>query len=471
MRRTTAVAFLACLMVLLAVSGRGQQQEEPTQYDLWQRPGMRTTDDPRRIPVKAPEDPDTTTWALTGARLWDGTGRAPVAGATVLIVGNRIAAAGPGAAVEVPDGTVVVDVGGATVMPGLIDLHTHLAYHETPVDAYADTEALATVRAMEKLRRYLRAGITSLRDVASAGDVAFALKLGVRSGRITGPRIFPAGKLITATGGHGAERGALGTALVEHGEIREANGPDDFRAAVREQIKAGADVIKLGSNFTREEVAAAVDEAHQLGIRVTADAHTFYIRWAVEAGIDCIEHPLPRSQETIELMAARGTYAVPTLVPYIRIFDESGGYFGSISRRFYFSKEENLKMLRRLKEAGITMGIGTDLIYDWYRSLPDPYLTELQQFLAVGFTPAEALLAATRNGAEILGMLDRLGTLEAGKLADLIVVDGDPLADIEALRRIRTVVVDGKVAVADPAMDPAVRRTIGRESVIFAGDR
>lgn len=255
---------------------------------------------------------------------------------------------------------------------------------------------MATIRAIEKMGLYLRSGITSLRDVASRGDVAFALKDWVRQGRLAGPRIFPAGKLITGTGGHGAERGSIGTALVDHGEIREANGPDDFRRAVREQIKAGADYIKLGSNFTREEVAAAVDEAHQLGIRVTADAHTYFITWAV-------------------------------------------------------AKEDNFRMLQRLKAAGITMGIGTDLIYDWYQKLPEPYLIELKQFVAAGFTPMQTLQAATRNGAEILGMLDRLGTIETGKLADVLVVDGDPLANIDALRRVRYVFVDGRPLLARPA--------------------
>ena len=418
------------------------------EYNLWQRPGMKTSDDPRRIPVKEDPSSDREVWAICGVRLIDGTGKPPVDDAAVVIKGNQILDAGPCSQVAVPPGAKVIECRGETLLPGLIDLHVHLAYPETPIEAYSDTEARATVRGVNKLMSYLRSGITSVRDMASRGDVAFALKEGVKKGYVVGPRVFPSGKFITATGGHGTERTSFGTALVYHGEVREANGPYDFRAAVREQIKAGADYIKLGSNYTREEVAAAVDEAHQLGIRVTTDSHTYYIQWAVEAGIDCIEHPLPRTQETIELMKAKGTYSVPTLVPYIRIFDKSGGFYDSLSRRFSFSKGDNTNMLRRLKEAGITMGIGTDLVYDWYHDLPEPYLVELKQFLEVGFSALEVIRIATRNNAEILGMLDKLGTIEPGKLADLIVVEGDIVADLEALRKIRYVVANGRIVIS-----------------------
>jgi imidazolonepropionase-like amidohydrolase len=433
--------LLVCLAAL-TLSVSAQSQRPPEQYDLWQKPGTLTTDDPRKLPIKAPENPDRTVRVLRGGRVIDATGRPPIDNAVVVITGNRITSVGPAASVIVPAGATVLDASGATVLPGLIDLHTHLSYYDTLAGAAGDTEAEATVRGTDKLRRYLETGVTAVRDTGSRPNVVFALKEGVRNGRLIGPRVFASGQLITATGGHGAEGGVL----VSHGEVREANGADDFRHAVREQITAGADYIKLASNFTREEAAAAIDEAHQLGIRVTADAHTFYIRWAVEAGIDCIEHPLPRDEETIALMKARHTFAVPTLVPYMIIFDDEGGYFNSISRRFSFSKADDFEMLKRLRAAGLTMGIGTDLVFDWYRRLPDPYLTELEQFRAAGFSPMETLMAATRNGAEILNMQDKLGTLEAGKLADVLVVNGDPLADVQNLRKIRYVLVDGRVA-------------------------
>ncbi len=424
-------------------------------YDLWQKEGMRTSDDPRRIPVKEPDSTDQTTLAVRRVRLIDGTGKSPIENATVAITGNCITGAGPDSEITIPKGAKTIDGEGATLLPGMIDLHTHLGIYETPVEAYFESEATSTVRGINKLMYYLKTGITSLRDMGSRGGVSFALKEGVRKCYILGPRVFPVGKLITSIGGHAAEfRESIGAATSYHGDSCEANGPEGFRAAVREQIKMGADYVKVAGNFTREEVTAAVDEAHQLGLRVAVDAYTHFIKWAVEAGADCIEHPLPRTQDTIDLMKAKGTYAVPTLSPYIRIFDESGGFYEAISRRFYFSKEANLELLRRLKDAGITMGIGTDLVRDWYKDLPEPYLIELKQFLAVGFSPMEVILAATRNGAEILGMLDKLGTIEPGKLADFIIIEGDPLNDIDALRRIKFVVLNGR---------PVISNTINRE--------
>ena len=146
-------------------------------------------------------------------------------------------------------------------------------------------------------------------------------------------------------------------------------------------------------------------------------------------------------------MAQKGVAADPTLVPYIYIFDLSGGYFGSTSRRFTFSKEANLTMLRRLKKAGLKIGVGTDLIETWYRFLPAPYLTELRQFVAAGFSVAEALVAATRTNSEILDMDDKLGTLTAGKLADVLVVEGRPDQDLADLLKVQLVIRDGEVVV------------------------
>jgi imidazolonepropionase-like amidohydrolase len=165
--------------------------------------------------------------------------------------------------------------------------------------------------------------------------------------------------------------------------------------------------------------------------------------------VDVIEHPLPRTDETIARMAKNGVAADPTLVPYIYIFDQSGGYFGSTSRRFTFSKGANLEMLRRLKKAGVAIGVGTDLVAEWYRFLPAPYLTELRQLVAAGFTVPEALRAATRTSAEILDMGDKLGTLAPGKLADVLVVEGRPDERLDDLLRVSLVIRDGEVVVED----------------------
>jgi imidazolonepropionase-like amidohydrolase len=216
---------------------------------------------------------------------------------------------------------------------------------------------------------------------------------------------------------------------------------------VREQFAKGADVIKIASHFSPAEVSAAISEAHALGLKVTCDCETFYIKWAVEAGIDMIEHPLPRTDETIALMKQHGTESDPTLTPYMIIFNSAGAYYGTPSRRFFFSKPANFELVKKMKDAGITLGIGTDLVRDWFRYLPSPYLNEMQQFVRLGYTVPEVLQIATRTNAQMLDMGDRLGTLEPGKLADVTVIDGRPDVTLEDLTKVSLVVRDGWVVV------------------------
>ncbi|MFO8059558.1 MAG: amidohydrolase family protein, partial [Bacillota bacterium] len=376
--------------------------------------------DPRLIPQ--PEEPGgpAGSIALTGGRIFDGRGTAVYEG-TVIVEGNRITAVGPAEEVDIPSDARVIDVAGKTVMPGMVDLHCHLTFTESEIPpSQGQCLADAALRGVDRMLVWLQTGITSLRDAGSHGMAPYRLKEFVRQNRLPGPRIFPAGCLITGTGGHGAE--TLDHASPMLGIIREASGPDDWRNAAREQFKRGADIIKIASHFSREEVAAVVDEAHSLGLKVMCDAETHYIDWAVEAGVDTIEHPLPRTDEVIKLMAQKGVAAVPTAVAYVIIFDRLGGYFGSSSRRFTFSKNDNVRMIERMKAAGVKMGVGTDVIFDDFRMFPAPYIVELKLFCEAGFSVEEALMAATSRGAEILGMDHLLGTLEAGKLADVLVV-------------------------------------------------
>ncbi len=405
------------------------------------------SDDPRRVPVDPTKQQRDGTLVIRSGRVFDGTGNA-ARSATVVVEGNRIARVLDPGDEGWPSDAQIVDAGGMTVMPGLIDLHTHLTYHEQEVTVdVAQSLSDCTLRAAERLRFFLESGITSVRDAGSHQDAPFRLKAWISQGRIPGPRLFAAGPLITGTGGHGAE--GLSPVSPALGKIREASGPDDWRNAAREQFKRGADIIKIASHFSRDEVAAIVEEAHSLGLKVMCDAETFYIDWAVAAGVDVIEHPLPRSDEAIRLMAEQGTAAVPTLIPYILIFDLWGGYFGSTSRRFTFSQEANRDVVRRMKKAGVNIGVGTDLILDWFRYLPFAYIEELKQFTQCGFTVEEALVAATRNSAEILDMGDMLGTLEPGKLADVILVEGRPDENLDDLSRVKTVIRDGQVAVSE----------------------
>ncbi len=432
--------LLACVAGLFAFP-----QDRAQDKRKWIDPATPTTDDPRRIPVPpGPRGPEGTI-VLRGGRVFDGTG-APARPGTVVIDRNRIEKVLPAGVADWPKDARVIDVGGKTVMPGLIDAHTHIGYSEPETPPLWDiSEADGMLRAVERARFYLECGITSIRDVGTYHDVPFRLKDWSAQNRVAAPRIFPAGAFITSTGGHGVE--GVDRDLNLPNSTRFAEGPDQWRQAVREQFNRGADLIKIGSHFSRDEVKAAVEEAHALGLKVCADAETFYIQWAVEAGVDVIEHPLPRTDETIQLMARKGTEAVPTLVPYAIIFDDWGGYFGSTSRRFTFSKEANLEVLSRMKRAGIKMGIGTDLVTNWFRYLPAPYITELKYFVQAGYTIPEALVAATKTNAEILDMSDKLGTLEPGKLADIVVIEGRPDENLDDLAKVDMVIRDGYLVV------------------------
>jgi imidazolonepropionase-like amidohydrolase len=435
---------IVLLAVLVSLPLTLWAQERPERY-RYLDPSTPVSHDPRRVPVPE-QSADPSVLVLSGGRLFTATG-SEVSEGHVVLRGSTIEAILPLARKDWPEDAEVIDVRGKTVLPGLVDLHTHLTYIDPDTSSERNLSiADSTLRAVERLRYYIESGITSIRDVASSGDIPFVLKRWVAENRVVGPRIFAAGSLITATGGHGAEGR---NALTESEAVVTASGPDEWREAVRQQFDKGADVIKLASHFSREEIRAAVEEAHALGLKVTVDAETFYVGWAVEAGVDSVEHPLPRTEETVRLMAERGVASVPTLVPYILIIDSAGGYFGSTSRRFTMTKDSNLAMLKTLKEAGVKLGVGTDLVLDWYRYLPEAYITELKQLVAAGFTVPEALLAATRESADILDMGHLLGTLEPGKLGDVLVVDGRPDETLEDLARVDLVIRNGTIVVRD----------------------
>lgn len=441
---------LAAIALVVAAIIPTVAQERASDRRRWLGPTQTTTDDPRRLPIPAtPRGPEGVL-VLRGGRVFDGTGT-PARPATVVIERNRIARVLAPAATDWPANARVLDVAGMTVMPGLVDLHTHLSYREPPGnDLVEPGDPDSTLRAVERLRFFLESGVTSVKDVASDGDVTFRLKKWVSENRVAGPRVFPVGQLITGIGGHGAEGMSP---LVKGGSIVQATGPDQWRAAVRDMFNRGADAIKVASHFSRAEIAAAIEEAHALGLKVTCDCETFYIQWAVEAGIDMIEHPLPRTDETIALMAKQGVAADPTVNVYTILFALSGGgYFGSTSRRFEFSDAQNVEVLKRMKRAGIRMGIGTDLILNWFRFMPAPYINELKYFVMAGYTVPEALVAATKTGAELLDMGDKLGTLEAGKLADVLVVRGKPDENLDDLANVQFVVRDGHVVVQGGAI-------------------
>jgi imidazolonepropionase-like amidohydrolase len=465
MLRTIALAatLLATTAPVLAAPAKtaysdgGPDAQPLARRDRWLPADEPTTDTVLRIPVPAGYLEPKGSFVLVGGRLFDGTGSA-ARPATVVVRGKSIVAVLKPGDRSWPADATVYDVTGKTVMPGLIDLHTHLTFLG-PEDSLVYSRALTSgaesaMRGIQRMAIFLESGITTVRDVGSHGDSPFVLKRLQASGAIQGPRIFAAGQLITGTGGHGdLHAWTPNYPEVENGNVnsmvRIANGADQWREAVRIQFQKGADLIKLASEFSQAEVDAAVDEAHSLGLPVTVDAETKYIAMAVKAGVDSVEHPLPRTDETVAIMAKRHVFSVPTLYPYRMITRMSGGYFGNSSRRFELTEASIMEQARKLKAGGVKLGIGLDLISDWYSMLPGAYINELETFTELGYTKAEALSAATKTNAEVLHMSDRLGTIEPGKLADIIVVDGNPDEDFTALRRVKTAFVNGRLELQD----------------------
>ncbi|WP_070154199.1 amidohydrolase family protein [Sphingobium phenoxybenzoativorans] len=414
-----------------------------------QFPDQATSDNPQRIPVIPKKQGFDGTLVLKGGRIFDSVKSAAYPGSLV-ITQNKVAAVLPAGSTDWPADATVMDVTGKTVMPGMIDMHVHIyspnvTSSDTPADLKA-MEGYAVLRGLTNLRYSLENGITSVRDMSGVMNASYILSEWLEKDMSPGPRVFAAGHIITATGGHAAERSSTYSAIY----VREADGADDWRKAVREMFKMGASHIKIASHFAPGEVKAAVEEAHNLGLKVTCDCETIYTQMAVEAGVDSIEHPLPRTDETIKLMAKKGVAAIPTMQTYQDLFDMRGAYTGSPSRRFSMTSQSNFDMLKKFIAAGVTIGVGTDSLgLPAFEKSPNYYIAELKFLQKAGYTPAKALIAATRTNAQIMDMGDKLGTLEPGKLADVIVVDGRPDENLDDLAKVETVVRNGNIVIKD----------------------
>lgn len=432
----TVFHFCASVSVALSVFSLTATASDTQLHDrrAYMAPGTSTSDDPRRIPSKPVETTGVET-VFAGGRVLnvvDGT----VQPATVVVQGNRIKAVLPPDISDWAPDARIIDVAGKTVMPGLIDMHVHVTYpdRDTPVDKHT-SEGTTTLLGQRNLRYFLESGFTSVRDVNGVGDAPYVLSEWSAVNAIPAPRVFTGGHIITGTGGHATER-PIHFAW-------EADGADAWRAAVRRTFKKGASVIKIASHFSAEEVAAAVDEAHLLGLKITCDCETIYTDMAIEAGVDMIEHPLPRSDEAIAMMAEKGITAIPTLQVYQNLIDRVGGYYGSTSRRFTLTSQSMFDVLKKMKAAGVIMGVGSDTIGEASRSVPNIYIADLKWLVKAGYSIPQALQAATIINARLLDMDDKIGSLEAGKLADLIVVDGRPDENLDDLRKVEIVVKDG----------------------------
>ena len=422
---------------------------------------------PHRFPalIAAPAAASGRLW-LTGARLFDGTG-APLRESTAILVQDGIIRRVADAREQRPDGARLVDVGGRVLMPGLTDAHTH-ASGRIPHTAKGAEEPLPGIAAhflQAELRDYLRFGVTTIRVCGSQGQLPQQARQAMRYGAFRGPRLLTCGKIVSATAPGGRFYGDM---------YREADGPDDIRRAVREQIRAGADFVKVMTTgarsneledpeplqLTEPELAAVTDEAHRLGYRVAAHAEGLDgCAAAIRHGVDTIEHGmyLHRRPDLLAAMAAAGQVLVPTLSGYYwmaglgEAIDEATAQahpdmppvLAELAER---NLREGAATMRAAQQAGVKIALGSDM------SLAVGL--EIQRMVAHGLTPAQVLVAATSTAAQALDLGEHIGTVTEGKLADLIIVDGDPLADPQLLADPARIwlVLQGGVPVAGQAL-------------------
>jgi len=387
------------------------------------------------------------TVVLSGARIIDGTGAEPVRGRSVVVEGGVITAVVDDARAPRGNG---VDLAGHTLLPGLINCHVHLCFgaEADPVRPLREEPlALTAIKALLRARETARAGVTTVRDLGGREYVEIAARRAIQEGLIDGPRILAAGRPVCMTGGHG------------HWLGREADGPDDARKAVREQLKAGADVIKIiatggvmtpgvepGSpQMTLEEMRAAIEEARRAGRRTAAHAMAATgISEAIDAGITSIEHGVFLTEEIVAHMRRDGTFLVPTLNAPIAI--AAGGLAAGIPPFMVRKSEQvvpaHVASFQLAHRAGVRIAAGADsgTPLNFHGSL----LPELALMVKYGMTPLEAIRSATVTAADCLGLGEVTGRVAPGYAADLIAVAGDPAERIEALADLKLVLVNGR---------------------------
>lgn len=408
--------------------------------------------------------------AIRAARLIDGKSETVVKNGVVLVEGEKITAVGSGLAI--PGDAKVIDLGDATLLPGLIDAHTHLLSEMDGTNlTLQDVEMLRIVATQSTAERALlgaklgredlEAGITTVRDVGNSGmngDVA--LRRAFDRGWLPGPRMVTSTRALAAQGGQFGQLTPEAQKLIEQ-EYVTIRGAESARQAVRQALYDGAGCIKVivnGSpaNVTLEEMKAIVDEAHTVGVKVAAHAiGAKATTIAAEAGVDSIEHAYVVPDEVLKMMSAKHIYLVPT-DGTLQTFEDmtlgtrqpSTEERSNLEKEFKPFVEKEQERLKRAMKMGVPIAAGSDM----YLTIPgknrgQASLLVYEAYQEAGMTPMEIIHAGTRNAAELLGMQERIGTLETGKLADIIGVPGDPLKDIKALEHAKFVMKGGMVVI------------------------
>jgi imidazolonepropionase-like amidohydrolase len=387
------------------------------------------------------------TTAFTNGTVFVGDGKV-LEHATVIVDGDRIAKVGKGK-MPIPRGASKISLEGATLFPGFIDCHVHLCLDGSPdpvATLMKDPLPMTTLKASQLAHKTLMGGVTMVRDMGGRGGIDLCLRDAIRSGLTLGPRMLVSGRLVCMTGGHGWPLG------------READGPDEVRKAAREQIRAGADLVKLmatggvmtpgvepgAAQLTEEELRAGIEEAHKAGRRTATHAMgTEGILNALRAGIDSIEHGVYMNEEAISFMKKKGIPFVPTVSALFHIENKGvqAGIPAYAVEKTLRVKPHHLNSIRMAREAGVMVAAGTDA--------GTPFNEHGQNvgemiFLAdQGYSPADALRAGTSIAAKVLGVEKDFGTVQEGKMADLVVVKGNPLEHMKALLTSVAVVMQG----------------------------
>lgn len=379
-----------------------------------------------------------------GCTLIDGTGRPPVQDAIVILEDNKIVQVTTGGVISSSADTAeeVFDCSGKVMLPGLINVHEHLTFKRTGFELREmlfNSDNLCSIHAAKSALVSLRNGVTTLREMGARNGINIILKQAIEAKLIPGPHMVVSGTPLAISGAHSRRIS------------REVDGPDEVRKATREVLGSGADLIKIFSScdpvdvggdelaveeFGVEEMRAAVKEAHRLGKKVASHSNgTKAIKNVLDAGADSIEHGIYLNEPLAEQMIEQKTFLVPTISGYQEMGNVMWGWPKEFHKLYARLREPHLSSLAIAVKMGVKIAVGTDSNGD--------IVDEMSFLVESGLSAIEVITAATLNGAMLLGMEKMIGTIEPGKLADFVLVDGDPLSDIKSLRNISAIVKDG----------------------------